>query len=112
MMTRLLEEAGEPAQQINHFENTGIKRAKHGEPSKAKPAKEVQDVLRCVLRVVSNKSLRLRSRNLIVICKQRDSSRQTKARLRANYDNAPTKYRSSDTIGPRRGQGTWDVRVC
>ncbi len=51
LMTRLLEEAGELAQQINHFEGSGVKREKHGEPDKAKMAKEVQDVLRCAIRV-------------------------------------------------------------
>ena len=44
MMTWLLEECGELAQQVNHFEDTGVKRTKYGEPDKAKMAKEVQDV--------------------------------------------------------------------
>lgn len=48
MMTRLLEEAGELAQQVNHFENTGIKREKYGPPDRQKLAKEVMQVLRCV----------------------------------------------------------------
>jgi NTP pyrophosphatase (non-canonical NTP hydrolase) len=52
IMTRLLEECGELAQQVNHFENTGVKRKKHGEPDRAKLAKEVQDVLRCVFQLV------------------------------------------------------------
>ncbi len=51
MMTRLLEESGELAQQVNHFENTGIKRDKYGEPDHAKLTKEVLDVLRCTLQV-------------------------------------------------------------
>jgi hypothetical protein len=34
------------------FEDTGIKRLKHGEPDKTKMAKEVMDVLRCILHVV------------------------------------------------------------
>lgn len=49
--TRLLEEAGEPAAQINHFEDSGVKRAKHGEPDRMALAKEVQDVIRCALQV-------------------------------------------------------------
>ena len=49
--TRLLEECGELAEQVNHFENVGIKRQEHGEPDKAKMAKEVQDVIRCVLQI-------------------------------------------------------------
>jgi NTP pyrophosphatase (non-canonical NTP hydrolase) len=51
IMTRLLEECGELAEQVNHFEGTGVKREKHGEPDKAKLAKEVQDVLRCALQI-------------------------------------------------------------
>ena len=50
-MTRLLEECGELAEQVNHFEGKGVKREKHGEPDKAKLAKEVQDVLRGALQV-------------------------------------------------------------
>ena len=52
VMTRLLEECGELAQQVNHFEKSGVKRQKHGPPDRAKLAKEVQDVLRCALQVV------------------------------------------------------------
>jgi NTP pyrophosphatase (non-canonical NTP hydrolase) len=54
MMTRLLEECGELAEQVNHFEGTGVKRLKHGEPDKAKLAKETMDVLRCVFQVVAH----------------------------------------------------------
>ncbi len=32
--TRILEECGEVANAVNHFEDSGIKREKHGEPSK------------------------------------------------------------------------------
>jgi NTP pyrophosphatase (non-canonical NTP hydrolase) len=49
IMTRLLEESGELAQAVNHFEGTGIKRQKYGEPDRAHLAKEVMDVLRCAL---------------------------------------------------------------
>jgi NTP pyrophosphatase (non-canonical NTP hydrolase) len=51
IMTRLLEECGELAQQVNHFEASGIKRQKHGEPDKAKLAKEVMDVLRAAYQI-------------------------------------------------------------
>ena len=51
MMTRLLEECGELAQMVNHFEGTGIKHEKYGEPNKSKMAKEVMDLLRCGLQV-------------------------------------------------------------
>ena len=51
IMTRLLEECGELAQQVNHFEGTGVKRDKYGEPDKAKMAKEVKDVIRGALQI-------------------------------------------------------------
>ncbi len=49
MMTRLLEESGELAKEVNHFEGTGIKRQKYGEPDRAHLAKEVLDVIHCAL---------------------------------------------------------------
>lgn len=51
MMTRLLEEGGELAQMVNHFEGTGVKREKYGTPDKAKLAKEVMDLLRSTLQI-------------------------------------------------------------
>jgi len=51
IMTRLLEECGELAQTVNHFEATGVKREKYGEPDTRKLAKEVMDALGCVLQV-------------------------------------------------------------
>lgn len=51
MMTRLLEECGELAQQVNHFEGSGVKREKNGEPDRKHLAKEVKDSLLCVLQV-------------------------------------------------------------
>ncbi len=51
IMTRLLEESGELAQQVNHFESSGVKRQKHGEPDPAHMAKEVMDVVRAALQV-------------------------------------------------------------
>jgi NTP pyrophosphatase (non-canonical NTP hydrolase) len=52
MMTRLLEECGELAQQVNHFEGSGVKREKHGEPDRAQLGQEIRDVLTCVARVI------------------------------------------------------------
>jgi len=49
--TRLLEECGELAKEINHFEGCGVKREKYGEPDKAHLAKEVQDVIRSALQI-------------------------------------------------------------
>ena len=54
MMTRLLEECGELAQQVNHFEGSGVKREKHGEPDRAQLAKEIRDVLKCVVQVMDH----------------------------------------------------------
>ncbi len=50
-ITRLCEEAGELAREVNHFENSGIKKQKHGEPNKEAMANEIQDVMRCALQV-------------------------------------------------------------
>ena len=52
IMTRLLEECGELAQQVNHFESSGVKREKYGQPDRAKLAKEAQGVLSCVFQLV------------------------------------------------------------
>ncbi len=45
IVTRLCEEAGEIAAAVNHFEDVGVKRQKHGEPNKQALAKEVMDVI-------------------------------------------------------------------
>jgi predicted O-methyltransferase YrrM/NTP pyrophosphatase (non-canonical NTP hydrolase) len=52
MMTRLLEECGELAQQVNHFEGSGVKREKHGEPDRIALANEIKQAVVCALRVV------------------------------------------------------------
>jgi caffeoyl-CoA O-methyltransferase len=51
MMTRLLEECGEMAQQVNHFEGSGVKREKHDEPDRAALATEIKQTIVCALRV-------------------------------------------------------------
>ncbi|NSW52707.1 MAG: hypothetical protein HPY85_09405 [Anaerolineae bacterium] len=38
---------------MNHFEGTGIKRQKYGEPDTTKLAKEVSQVVRCALEVAT-----------------------------------------------------------
>lgn len=48
-VSRLAEETGELAQVVNHWEGTGIKRQKYGEPDVAHLAKEVQDVMRAAI---------------------------------------------------------------
>lgn len=51
IITRLCEEAGELAKEVNHFQGTGVKVQKHGTPDRTKLAKEVQDVLCAALSV-------------------------------------------------------------
>jgi NTP pyrophosphatase (non-canonical NTP hydrolase) len=51
MMTRLLEQCGELAEQVNHFEGTGLKREKHGVPDRTKLANEIHQVMRAALTV-------------------------------------------------------------
>jgi NTP pyrophosphatase (non-canonical NTP hydrolase) len=51
IVTRLAEETGEIAEQINHFEGIGVKKDKHGEPDKYDLASEVRDVIIVALQV-------------------------------------------------------------
>jgi NTP pyrophosphatase (non-canonical NTP hydrolase) len=51
MIARLLEECGELAQQVNHFEGSGVKREKHGAPDRAHLAKEIQQVIGAALQL-------------------------------------------------------------
>jgi NTP pyrophosphatase (non-canonical NTP hydrolase) len=53
MVTRLAEECGELAREVNHFEGTGVKNEKHGEPDKTRLAREVRDVLLCALQIMT-----------------------------------------------------------
>lgn len=49
IVTRLAEECGEVASEVNHFERKGVKALPHGEPDRKKFAKEIQDIMRAVL---------------------------------------------------------------
>ncbi len=51
MVTRLLEECGEVASEVNHFENSGVKRLKHGEPSKKALAGEIKQAMTALLQI-------------------------------------------------------------
>lgn len=51
IITCLCEEAGELAQEVNHFEDSGVKAQKHGAPDRVKLANEVRDVIGVALRV-------------------------------------------------------------
>jgi NTP pyrophosphatase (non-canonical NTP hydrolase) len=49
MMTRLLEESGELAKEVSHFEGSGIKNVKYGPPDKKNLAKEIRQTVCCAL---------------------------------------------------------------
>lgn len=51
MATRVLEECGEVASEVNHFEGSGVKRLKHGEPSKAALAGEIRQALAALMQL-------------------------------------------------------------
>ena len=49
--TRILEECGEVANAVNHFENSGIKKEKHGEPSKQHLADEIKQAINAIVKL-------------------------------------------------------------
>lgn len=49
--TRLLEECGEVASEVNHFEKSGIKVLKHGEPSKQHLADEIKQAVNALMQL-------------------------------------------------------------
>jgi NTP pyrophosphatase (non-canonical NTP hydrolase) len=51
LVTRLAEECGELAREVQHWEGLGLKRQKHGDPDPAHTAKEVRQVLQCALEI-------------------------------------------------------------
>ena len=51
MVTRLLEECGEVVSEVNHFEDSGIKRLKHGEPNKAALAGEIKQAIVALMQI-------------------------------------------------------------
>ncbi|MCX5269501.1 MazG nucleotide pyrophosphohydrolase domain-containing protein [Streptomyces sp. NBC_00199] len=51
LVSRLAEETGEVAQQINHLEGMGVKRERHGEPDVGDLAEEILDVVRCAVTI-------------------------------------------------------------
>ena len=52
IVTRLLEECGEVASEVNHFEKSGIKAQKHGEPSKEQLAGEIKQAINALFQLV------------------------------------------------------------
>ncbi len=57
MVTRLLEECGEVASEVNHFENNGIKVQKYGEPSKDALAGEIKQAMVALMQITVYYSL-------------------------------------------------------
>lgn len=53
-VSRLAEECGELAAAVNHRENMGIKKEKHGEATDEHLVKELQDVLRATLGIAQH----------------------------------------------------------
>jgi len=51
IVTRILEECGEVASEVNHFENSGIKTLKHGEPSKQHLADEIKQAVNALIQL-------------------------------------------------------------
>lgn len=51
IMTRLLEECGEIASEVNHLENSGTKVFRHGEASKEDLAGEIKDALNALMQL-------------------------------------------------------------
>ncbi len=49
--TRLLEECGEVASEVNHFEKSGIKTQKHGAPSKQHLADEIKQAVNALIQL-------------------------------------------------------------
>ena len=65
IITRLCEEAGELAAEVNHFEGMGLKRQKRGEPDKMALAKEVEDVIKSALSIARYYSIEQELRDSI-----------------------------------------------
>ena len=51
MVTRILEECGEVASEVNLWEGTGVKRQKHGNPSKENLANEIKQAFAALAQV-------------------------------------------------------------
>lgn len=51
MVTRLLEECGEVASEVNHFEASGIKLQKHGAPKKENLAGEIKQSITALMQI-------------------------------------------------------------
>ncbi len=52
IVTRILEECGEVAKEVNHFENSGIKLQKYGMPQKQTMANEIKQAINALIQLV------------------------------------------------------------
>jgi len=57
MVTRLLEECGELATEVQVWEDEGLKRSKHGEPDRGRTASEIVNVLTATLTIADHYGL-------------------------------------------------------
>jgi NTP pyrophosphatase (non-canonical NTP hydrolase) len=57
IVTRVLEECGEVASEVNHWENSGIKQMKHGEPSKKQLANEIKQAMAALASIAAYYSI-------------------------------------------------------
>ena len=51
IVARILEECGEVASEVNHFERSGIKVQKHGEPSRQHMADEIKQAINALIQL-------------------------------------------------------------
>lgn len=51
IVARILEECGEVASEVNHFERSGIKVQKHGEPSREHMADEIKQAINALIQL-------------------------------------------------------------
>lgn len=51
IVSRILEECGEVASEVNHFEKSGIKMLKHGEPDKQHMADEIKQAINALVQL-------------------------------------------------------------
>lgn len=51
IVTRILEECGEVASEVNHFEKSGIKELKHGVPNKQHMADEIKQAINALIQL-------------------------------------------------------------
>lgn len=89
MTTRLLEECGELATEVQVWENEGLKRSKRGEPDRERTAKEIMDVLTAALTIADHYGLVDEVAKRIETSIARSSSEGLLAAHHARPENSP-----------------------